>query len=436
MAWQTGKAAIWEEHLASTTVRTIVEILYPGVLKAKATAAPSGRTVLLACPPEEGHDLGLRMVADRFDMAGWTTFFLGPDTPVDEIAGAARRLGVDSIVMSSSTHFHRLAVRHAVDALKKELPGVDIWVGGPAFVGAATGWLPQEVLDLEELLGDQRQADPAEPAGDGAEGRRTTHPPGGARTRSVLSLSIAVRFLRKSPVQSILIAAGIAVGIGVQVFLGSLITSLQTSLVDQTIGNSPQVIVQRDAGRAAGHYTPQLKEAMEAPERDHPWCRRARTRRSSATARRARRSSSPAARSTSSTPSTNLGRCRRQGPDGRLGIVGKDFADTFGLKPGDAATFVLLRVSRRSSPSPASSTWLGRRQQRDRLCQRRGGGHGARLAADEYSAVDAQVSDVFASDRWPPIWVAVGPRRAQRDRVAGPERRPAVRLQSQSLRAT
>jgi methanogenic corrinoid protein MtbC1 len=151
-AWQTGRAAIWEEHLASATVRAIVEIVYPGVLKAKAEVRPSGRTVLLACPPEEGHDLGLRMVADRFDMAGWTTYFLGPDTPVAEIADAARRLGVDAVVMSSSTHFHRLAVRHAVDALKKELPGTDIWVGGPAFMGAATGWLPEEIVNLDELL--------------------------------------------------------------------------------------------------------------------------------------------------------------------------------------------------------------------------------------------------------------------------------------------
>ena len=154
-AWQTGKTAIWEEHLASATVRTIVEIVYPGVLKAKAVAVPTGRTVLLACPPEEEHDLGLRMVADRFDMAGWTTFYLGPDTPVAEIADAARRLSVDSVVMSSSTHYHRLAVRHAVDELKKRLPGIDVWVGGPAFAGAATGWLPQEIVDLDELLGDR-----------------------------------------------------------------------------------------------------------------------------------------------------------------------------------------------------------------------------------------------------------------------------------------
>ena len=97
-----------------------------------------GAAVLLACPPEEAHDLGLRMVADRFDMAGWTTYFLGPDTPVEEIADAATRLGVDAVVMSSSTHYHRLAVRHAVDALKRTLPDIDVWVGGPAFVGAAT----------------------------------------------------------------------------------------------------------------------------------------------------------------------------------------------------------------------------------------------------------------------------------------------------------
>jgi methanogenic corrinoid protein MtbC1 len=153
-SWQNGTLTIWEEHLASATVRTVVEILYPGVLKAKAAAPAVGRTVLLACPPEEGHDLGLRMVADRFDMAGWTTYYLGPDTPVAEIADAARRLGADAIVMSSSTHYHRLAVRHAVDELKAALPAVDIWVGGPAFAGAATGWLPQEIVDLDALLGD------------------------------------------------------------------------------------------------------------------------------------------------------------------------------------------------------------------------------------------------------------------------------------------
>jgi lipoprotein-releasing system permease protein len=80
----------------------------------------------------------------------------------------------------------------------------------------------------------------------------------------MLSFSIAVRFLRKSPVQSILIAAGIAVGIGVQVFLGSLIIGLQDSLVDQTIGSSPQVTVQAKEQGSPVDYTTQVKDAVAA----------------------------------------------------------------------------------------------------------------------------------------------------------------------------
>lgn len=59
----------------------------------------------------------------------------------------------------------------------------------------------------------------------------------------VLSLRIAWRFLRSSPGQSALIIGGIAVGIAVQIFVGSLITSLQASLVDQTIGSAPQITI-------------------------------------------------------------------------------------------------------------------------------------------------------------------------------------------------
>lgn len=57
----------------------------------------------------------------------------------------------------------------------------------------------------------------------------------------MLPLKISWRFLRTSPAQTVLIIAGIAVGIAVQVFIGSLITSLQGSLVDRTIGSSPHI---------------------------------------------------------------------------------------------------------------------------------------------------------------------------------------------------
>ncbi len=59
----------------------------------------------------------------------------------------------------------------------------------------------------------------------------------------MLPLRIALRFLKTSRVQSALIISGIAVGIAVQIFVGSLITSLQDSLVRQTIGSTSQVTI-------------------------------------------------------------------------------------------------------------------------------------------------------------------------------------------------
>lgn len=60
----------------------------------------------------------------------------------------------------------------------------------------------------------------------------------------MLSLRIANRFLVSSPVQSALIALGIAVGITTQVFVGSIIFSLQENIISQTIGSSAHVSIQ------------------------------------------------------------------------------------------------------------------------------------------------------------------------------------------------
>ena len=58
-----------------------------------------------------------------------------------------------------------------------------------------------------------------------------------------LPFKIAVRFLKSSKGQTALIALGIAVGVSVQIFIGSLIQGLQKSLINKTIGNSSQITI-------------------------------------------------------------------------------------------------------------------------------------------------------------------------------------------------
>lgn len=59
-------------------------------------------------------------------------------------------------------------------------------------------------------------------------------------------LKIALRFLKSGKTQTLFILLGIAIGVAVQIFLGSLITSLQESLVDRTIGNSSQITIKAE----------------------------------------------------------------------------------------------------------------------------------------------------------------------------------------------
>ena len=217
----------------------------------------------------------------------------------------------------------------------------------------------------------------------------------------MLSLRIAQRFLRKSPVQSILIAAGIAVGIGVQVFLGSLITSLQTSLVDQTIGNSPQIVVTAGTDGSPVTFDAALKQAMESQTEI-------------TTAVPTRSFSGIFRQGTESAPlqftGGDLGQLdtiydisgRLVAGRASLGsggvLVGKDFADKFALKPGSAATFVL------PSGKPAKLTVSGVFDFGSAAANSAtafvDGAYAATVLGmqpDQYSAVDAQVKDVFSS---------------------------------------
>lgn len=56
-------------------------------------------------------------------------------------------------------------------------------------------------------------------------------------------LIVALRYLREGRGQTVLILTGIAVGVGVIVFLSALINGLQESLIEQTLGSQAHVVV-------------------------------------------------------------------------------------------------------------------------------------------------------------------------------------------------
>lgn len=58
-----------------------------------------------------------------------------------------------------------------------------------------------------------------------------------------LEAFVALRFLREGRLQTLLILSGVAVGVGVVVFLSALIEGLQASLIDKTLGTQAHVVL-------------------------------------------------------------------------------------------------------------------------------------------------------------------------------------------------
>ena len=149
--WQHGHERVWQEHFASHAVRTIVEALYPEVARQAAEVPSRNEVVLLVCPPNEEHELGLRMLSDRFELAGYRSVFLGADTPIAEIVEAANAVHANIVALSISTVIERVELRCFVDTLRERLAGTRIIVGGPALQHDPGSWAADELLDPSEL---------------------------------------------------------------------------------------------------------------------------------------------------------------------------------------------------------------------------------------------------------------------------------------------
>ncbi len=114
---ETEDRGIWREHVMTAIVRTIVESAQPWVLKERRVLTPA-KTALLLCPEEEYHELGARMGADFFTIAGFDTVFIGCNTPQKSILDAAGELRPHILVVSVTNYLNLSSLKKIVRELR------------------------------------------------------------------------------------------------------------------------------------------------------------------------------------------------------------------------------------------------------------------------------------------------------------------------------
>jgi methanogenic corrinoid protein MtbC1 len=129
--WQQNSVSVAQEHLATAMAQSLMA---QGFGRAEP-AADNGRKALLACLAGNHHSLGLRMVADAFELAGWTVHYLGANVPQAALIAQIRRLRPDLVGLSASLPRELRGLRQTLAALRASLADScpRIVVGGLVF---------------------------------------------------------------------------------------------------------------------------------------------------------------------------------------------------------------------------------------------------------------------------------------------------------------
>ena len=128
-AWVRGQLEIFEEHLCSETLETVLRTAMSASPESSQLNRPR---VVLTTLPFEAHGLGLLMADALFLVHGCANMNLGRQTPLHDLVLASQAHQADIVALSFSAASNLNQVADSLAELRSRLPArVEIWAGSP-----------------------------------------------------------------------------------------------------------------------------------------------------------------------------------------------------------------------------------------------------------------------------------------------------------------
>ncbi len=136
--WQTNRMSVADEHYCTAATQLVIAQLYPYIFGAEK----KGVTLVATCVAGDLHELGVRMLADFFEMDGWDTFYLGANTPHAGVMAMVAERRADVLAISATIPYHVEAVRDLIQAVRQNpaCAGVKLLAGGRPFMRNPELW--------------------------------------------------------------------------------------------------------------------------------------------------------------------------------------------------------------------------------------------------------------------------------------------------------
>ncbi|HPP76609.1 cobalamin-dependent protein [Methanospirillum sp.] len=129
--WHISTITVAQEHYCTSAVQQIIAGFYPDIMRQKKT----GKRMLASCVPGELHEVGVRMVADFFELSGWETIYLGSNVPFPSIMHLIKTQKIPLLALSCTISLHLDHMDTLIRMIRddKELCGIKIIAGGYPF---------------------------------------------------------------------------------------------------------------------------------------------------------------------------------------------------------------------------------------------------------------------------------------------------------------
>lgn len=158
--WHQNQATVAQEHYCTAVAQMVMAQLFPAIFD--SDRPPVGR-IVCACVASELHEIGARMVADLFEMAGWDTVFLGADVPRESVVDMLVETDAQVLAISVTLAANLGCAEALIQAVRAApaCAAVKVLVGGAAFNVEPTlwqtlhadGWAPDPQSALELAAG-------------------------------------------------------------------------------------------------------------------------------------------------------------------------------------------------------------------------------------------------------------------------------------------
>ncbi len=136
--WQLNQISVAQEHFCTAATQQVMTQLYARIFGGEKR----GKRAVAMCVGGELHEVGLRIITDLLELAGWQTWYLGASVPPATAVQYCADHQADVLLVSATLPPHLPGVAEVVRLFRArpELAGARVIVGGRAFRNAPGLW--------------------------------------------------------------------------------------------------------------------------------------------------------------------------------------------------------------------------------------------------------------------------------------------------------